>query len=92
MTINQRRDYKKQLFEVLAKFPQNLVYLYGVEVKLPTLNGLMHCVRIVNGIPRFEYNQFGQAYCRKWDTFDITTIRQVINKLNELVKNGNACR
>ena len=86
MTINQRRDYKKQLFEVLAKFPQNLVYLYGIEVKLPTSKGLMHCVRIVNGIPRFEYYQFGQAFSYKWDTFDTTTIRQVINKLNGILK------
>ena len=85
MTINQRRDYKKQLFDVLAKFPQNLVYLYGIELKLPTSRGLMRCVRIVDGVPRFEYNQFGQAYCYKWDTFDVTTIRQVINKLNDIL-------
>lgn len=85
MTINQRRDYKKQLFEVLAKFPQNLVYLYGVEVKLPTSRGLMRCVRIIDGVPRFEYNQCGQVFCYKWDTFDVTTIRQVINKLNDIL-------
>ena len=85
MTINQRRDYKKHLFEVLAKFPQNLVYLYGVEVKLPTSRGLMQCVKIVDGVPRFAYYQLGQAYCYKWDTFDVTTIRQVINKLNDML-------
>ena len=85
MTINQRRDYKKQLFEVLAKFPQNLVYLYGVEVKLPTSRGLMQCVKIVDGVPRFAYYQLGQAYCYKWYTFDVTTIRQVINKLNDML-------
>lgn len=85
MTINQRKDYKKQLFDVLTKFPQNLVYLYGIELKLPTSRGLMRCVRIVDGVPRFEYNQFGQVFCYKWDTFDVTTIRQVINKLNDIL-------
>ena len=83
MTKNQFNDYNRELNRLMLGFTPTQRF-FGIDINLPTQRGMLTNVRYTKGDIRFIYKPHNVIKSFSWNETDLTTIRQVINKLKSI--------
>lgn len=83
MTKNQFNDYNRELNRLMLGFTPTQRF-FGIDMNLPTQRGMLISVRYAKGDIRFVYKSHNITNSFSWNETDLTTIRQVINKLKSI--------